>query len=72
MLRLSFEPESAEQIAQALLRLDELPAAELARLGRAGREFTERRYDIRTLNRELLDTVKRVAGAGVRRAYKEP
>jgi colanic acid/amylovoran biosynthesis glycosyltransferase len=60
MLPFSFEPENPEQIAQALLRLDQLSVEELAQLGRAGREFTERRYDIRTLNRELLDTVKRV------------
>ena len=62
MLPFSFEPENPEQIAQALLRLDELSATELTRLGQSGREFTERRYDIRTLNRELLNTVKRVAG----------
>jgi glycosyltransferase involved in cell wall biosynthesis len=60
MLTFSFDPENPEQMAQALQRLDDLTAAELAQLGRSGRDFVEQRYDIRNLNRELLATTLQV------------
>lgn len=61
MVPFSFEPESSEQIAAALRRLGDLPLRELAELGRRGRAFAEERYDIRRLNRTLLDTVDDLA-----------
>ena len=60
MLPFSFCPENPEQIAHALQRLDDLSIAEMTLLGQGGREFVEQRYDIRLLNRELLNTALNV------------
>jgi len=65
MLPFSFEPENPSQIADALAQLDNLSGSELAALGASGRTFAEHRYDIRRLNRELLDTVERVVKKAV-------
>lgn len=54
MHRFIFEPEQPEQIAATLRELLKLDAGELAAMGAGGREFAERKYDIGTLNRQIL------------------
>lgn len=52
----SFEAGDVAGVIDSLRRLSRLSAAECALLGARGREFVEARYDIRILNRQLLDT----------------
>ena len=54
MHRFVFEPEQPEQIAATLRELLRLDAGELAAIGAGGREFAERKYDIGTLNQQIL------------------
>lgn len=56
MLPYSFEPGSVEQMVASLRALAELSEEQLSSLGAQGRSFVETRYDIRLLNRHLLDT----------------
>jgi glycosyltransferase involved in cell wall biosynthesis len=55
MLPYSFEIASVAGITDSLRRLAQLSADELRQLGAQGRLFVEHGYDIRSLNRELLD-----------------
>jgi glycosyltransferase involved in cell wall biosynthesis len=56
MLPYSFEIASVPGIVDSLRQLAKLSPDELRQLGAHGRSFVEHRYDIRALNRELLDT----------------
>ncbi len=51
----SFEPGSVDGMVASLRALSRLPEEQLQSLGAEGRAFVEARYDIRKLNRELLD-----------------
>jgi glycosyltransferase involved in cell wall biosynthesis len=62
MLQFSFAPEEPVQIAASLIRISRLSDAELHDLGSKGRSFAATRYDICTLNRELLAVTERVTG----------
>ena len=53
--RLSFEARDVEALSSRLEELLGLPEAELQRLGEAGRAFAAERYDVRHLNRRLLE-----------------
>jgi colanic acid/amylovoran biosynthesis glycosyltransferase len=55
MLPYSFEPGCVDGMAASLRALSLLPEEQLQTLGAQGRAFVEARYDIRKLNRELLD-----------------
>lgn len=55
MLAYSFDIADVGGMTDSLRRLSRLPASELQTLGAQGRQFVERRYDIRALNREVLD-----------------
>ncbi|MFC4314343.1 glycosyltransferase family 4 protein [Steroidobacter flavus] len=52
----SFDPGCVDGIVASLRALSRMPEEELQSLGAQGRAFVEARYDIRRLNRELLDT----------------
>jgi colanic acid/amylovoran biosynthesis glycosyltransferase len=56
MLPYSFEPGSVEHMVASLRALAGLSEEQLRELGAQGRSFVEARYDIRSLNRHLLDT----------------
>jgi glycosyltransferase involved in cell wall biosynthesis len=55
MLEYSFDIADVAAIKDSLRRLALLSVAELQALGAQGRRFVERRYDIRVLNREMLE-----------------
>jgi glycosyltransferase involved in cell wall biosynthesis len=55
MLAYSFDIADVAGMTDSLRRLSRLPVSELKALGAQGRRFVEQRYDIRTLNREVLD-----------------
>lgn len=55
MLGYSFDIADVAGMTESLRRLSRLPANELQELGAQGRRFVEQRYDIRALNREVLD-----------------
>ena len=55
LLPYSFEPGSVVSMVSSLRSLMQLSVAELSELGARGRAFAESRYDIRRLNRELLE-----------------
>jgi glycosyltransferase involved in cell wall biosynthesis len=52
----SFDPGSVDGIVASLRTLSRTPEDQLQSLGAQGRAFVAARYDIRRLNRELLDT----------------
>lgn len=56
MLPYSFDPGCVDGMVASLRALSQLPEEQLQSLGAKGRAFVEARYDIRRLNRELLDT----------------
>ena len=49
-----FEPGNSAQLADRLIAISKCSAADLEALGRRGREFAERGYDVVTLNQRLL------------------
>jgi glycosyltransferase involved in cell wall biosynthesis len=58
MLPYSFDAADVAGMTESLRRLARLPVSELKELGEQGRRFVEQRYDIRILNRELLDVAQ--------------
>jgi glycosyltransferase involved in cell wall biosynthesis len=52
--RFLFVPGDANQLAERLAEFARLDAAERRALAQAGRRFVEERYDVRSLNRQLL------------------
>lgn len=54
ILQYSFSPGNVAEMADALRRVSRLNPAELGSLGARGRNFAERRYDIRYLNADLI------------------
>lgn len=58
MLAYSFDIADVAGMTDSLRRLSRLPVSELEALGAQGRRFVEQRYDIRALNREVLDLVQ--------------
>jgi glycosyltransferase involved in cell wall biosynthesis len=61
-------PVSRERLYDEMERAAALSVAELRSLGAAGRAFAVERYDIRTLNRQILDEVSRRASTQGSRA----
>jgi glycosyltransferase involved in cell wall biosynthesis len=55
MLEYSFDIADVAGMTDSLRRLARLPVTELQELGAQGRRFVEQRYDIRALNREVLE-----------------
>jgi hypothetical protein len=49
-----FEPGNSAQLADRLIEISKCSAADLEALGKRGREFAERGYDVVTLNQRLL------------------
>lgn len=58
MLPYAFDVADVAGMTDSLRRLARLPVSELQELGEQGRRFVERRYDIRILNREVLDIAR--------------
>jgi glycosyltransferase involved in cell wall biosynthesis len=58
MLAYSFDIADVMGMTDSLRRLSRLSVDELEALGAQGRRFVEQRYDIRSLNREVLDIVR--------------
>ena len=63
MLPYSFEVGSVQGIFASLRALAALSEEQLRALGAQGRGFAETRYDIRVINRELLDAAMKRAGS---------
>lgn len=56
--RFSVPPEDATALAEAMAAVMALDASSLADLGRACRRFAEVKYDIASLNRQIIDAVE--------------
>jgi glycosyltransferase involved in cell wall biosynthesis len=65
MLPYSFDPGCVDGMVASLRALSLLSEQQLQALGAHGRAFVEARYDIRKLNRELLDTALAYAHVNV-------
>ena len=65
MLPYSCDPGSVPGMVSSLQALAELSEPQLRALGALGRGFVEARYDIRVLNRELLDAAMACGRGGV-------
>lgn len=54
MTRFSVPERNASALAEAIIAVYDLPESELECLGRVGRDFVMRGYDIRKLNEQMI------------------